>query len=270
MIALAVAQQTIKEALRRKIMWVFLISGFALIALMPLFGFLSPKDSQTILRSLGLAAILLSGMFITIVTCIYLIPAEIERRTIYTVLSKPVQRFEFVLGKFLGGFATVSINILAMGVVFITMLYFQSLRETPDVGFGKWITSGSVSPEMVRGVFMTFFQMLLLAALTIFFSTFTTPIVNFFLSFGVFMVGNMSSVFDSLTTNPNPITQFCGRAIRYLLPNFGSFNVQNQLIHPTADITNLDIYLRNNIVYALIYSAVLLVLGIIIFDRREV
>src|SRR5690349_14106577 len=86
MIARAIARQTVNEALRRRIMWVFLISGFALIALMPLFGYLAPKDSQTVLRSLGLAAILLAGLFITIVTCIYLIPVEIERRTIYTVL----------------------------------------------------------------------------------------------------------------------------------------------------------------------------------------
>ena len=107
MIALAIANQTVKEAFRRRVMWIFLIIGVFLISLGPVFGFLSPKDSQTVLRSIGLAAILLAGLFVTIVTCIYLIPVEIERRTIYTVLSKPVQRYEFVLGKFLGGFFTV-------------------------------------------------------------------------------------------------------------------------------------------------------------------
>src|SRR6476469_7833133 len=148
----AIARQTVKEAMRRRVMWIFLIIGVFLIALGPVFGFLSPKDSQTVLRSLGLAAILLAGLFITIVTCIYLIPVEIERRTIYTVLSKPVQRYEFVLGKFLGGFITVAINILAMGVVFLLMLYLQSLKATPDHGIIRWITSGTFAPEMVRGI----------------------------------------------------------------------------------------------------------------------
>src|SRR5450432_3629445 len=148
MIAWAIARQTVNEALRRRIMWVFLISGFALIALMPLFGYLAPKDSQTVLRSLGLAAILLAGLFITIVTCIYLIPAEIERRTIYTVLSKPVQRYEFVLGKFLGGFTVVALNVLAMGTVFLAMIWFSE--------------GHSPGTEMYQGVLMTFFQMLLL------------------------------------------------------------------------------------------------------------
>ncbi len=255
MIALAIARQTINEALRRRIMWVFLISGFALIALMPLFGYLAPKDSQTILKSLGLAAILLAGIFITIVTCIYLVPVEIERRTIYTVLSKPVQRYEFILGKFLGGFATVAINIFAMGVVFLAMLYFQTKQP-------QW--------EMLRGVFMTFFQMLLLAALTIFFSTFTTPIINFFLSFGIFLVGNLSSVTDSLTTNSNPVVKYSGLIIHYLLPNFGNFNIQNSLIHPVSEVVNMDVYMQHNIIYSIIYSSVLLILAIIIFDRREV
>src|SRR5258708_7258992 len=128
MVPLAIAQQTVKEALRRRVMWIFLICGVFLIALGPVFGFLSPKDSETVLRSLGLAAILLAGLFITIVTCIYLIPVEIERRTIYTVLSKPVQRFEFVLGKFLGGFAIVFLNIALLGIVFLIIFWFQDHR----------------------------------------------------------------------------------------------------------------------------------------------
>jgi ABC-type transport system involved in multi-copper enzyme maturation permease subunit len=255
MVVLAIARQTVREALRRRVMWVFLICGVFLIALGPVFGFLSPKDSQTVLRSLGLAAILLAGLFITIVTCIYLIPVEIERRTIYTVLSKPVQRFEFVLGKFLGGFATVFINIAAMGIVFLIMLRLQE---------------GHVPLEMFKGVVMTFFQMMLLAALTIFFSTFATPVLNFFMSFGIFIVGNLSSVTESLTTSRVPLTRMAGNVIHYLLPNFGNFNIQNAIIHPTIDIQNEIVFLRNNVIYAIIYSAVLLILAVIIFDRREV
>ncbi|MCS6777505.1 MAG: ABC transporter permease subunit [Chloroherpetonaceae bacterium] len=255
MIALAIAQQTIKEAFRRRVMWIFLIIGVFLISLGPVFGFLTPRDSQTVLRSLGLAAILLAGLFVTIVTCIYLIPAEIERRTIYTVLSKPVQRYEFVLGKFLGGFATVFINIAAMGVVFLAMIYFQERR---------------IPAEMFKGVMLTFFQMMLLAALTIFFSTFTTPVVNFFLSFGIFMIGNLTTVTESLTTKSNPLVRGVGTLVHYLLPNFGNFNIQNSIIRPQIEIANEQVFLRNNILYAIIYSSVLLVLAILIFDRREV
>ena len=255
MIALAIARQTVREALRRRVMWIFLICGLFLISLGPVFGFLSPRDSQTVLRSLGLASILLAGLFITIVTCIYLIPVEIERRTIYTVLSKPVQRYQFVLGKFLGGFATVFVNIAAMGVVFLMMIYLQEHK---------------IPSEMFQGVIMTFFQMMLLAAMTIFFSTFATPVVNFFLSFGIFLVGNLSTVTESLTTNRNGVVRFAGNVVHYLLPNFGNFNIQNSIIHPTSEIANQSVYIAQNVIYAVVYSAVLLILAILIFDRREV
>ncbi|MDE2125347.1 MAG: ABC transporter permease subunit [Armatimonadetes bacterium] len=255
MVVIAIAQQTVREAMRRRVMWIFLIIGVFLIGLGPVFGFLSPKDSQTVLRSLGLAAILLAGLFITIVTCIYLIPTEIERRTIYTVLSKPVQRYEFVFGKFLGGFAVVFINIVSMGIVFLALIFLQEKR---------------LPPEMIQGVMLTFFQMLLLAALSIFFSTFATPVVNFFMSFGIFLVGNLSSVTDSLTTNRNPIARGAGNILHFMLPNFGNFNIQNSIIHPQIEIQNEMVFIWQNIFYAIIYSAILLILAVIIFDRREV
>ena len=168
MVAIAIARQTVREALRRRVFWIFLIVAVFLIGLGPVLGFLTPKESQTIMRSLGLAVILLAGLFITIVTCIYLIPVEIERRTIYTVLSKPVQRFEFVLGKFLGGFAIVFLSVAAMGAVFLALDLFPDDHEARDRtdGIFRWIVSGkSCRKRWCWGVVLTFFQMMLLAAL---------------------------------------------------------------------------------------------------------
>lgn len=255
MVTLAIAKQTLEDMLRRKILLILLIVAVGMIALGPSVGFLSPRESSAILRSLGLAVILIAGLLITILAGIQVIPTEIERRTIYTVLSKPVQRYEFVLGKFLGGLATVFVMIIAMGIVFLGVLYFQERHS---------------SPEMIMGVMLTFFQMMLLGALAIFFSTFATPVVNFFLSFSIFMVGNMSSVTESLTTNKNPATALIGKVIHFVLPNFGNFNLQNKLIHPETQITNQNVFVTQNIVYAIIYSSVLLILAILVFDRREV
>ncbi|MCX6362106.1 MAG: ABC transporter permease subunit, partial [Armatimonadetes bacterium] len=154
MVTLAIAKQTLEDMLRRKILLVLLIIAVGMIALGPSVGFLSPRESSAVLRSLGLAVILLAGLLITILSGIQVIPTEIERRTIYTVLSKPVQRYEFVLGKFLGGIFTVFVMIAAMGVVFLGVLAWQEKR---------------FDPEMLKGVVLTFFQMTLLGALAIFF-----------------------------------------------------------------------------------------------------
>lgn len=255
MVTMAIAKQTLEDMLRRKVLLILLIVAVAMIALGPSVGFLSPRESSAVLRSLGLAVILIAGLLITILAGIQVIPTEIERRTIYTVLSKPVQRYEFVLGKFLGGLFTVFVMIAAMGIVFLGVLFYQEKHP---------------APEMVMGVVMTFFQMMLLGAMAIFFSTFATPVVNFFLSFGIFIVGNMSVVTESLTKNPNPGTRIVAMIVHVLLPNFGNFNIQNKLIHPEVQITNENVFIIQNIVYAIIYSAALLIGAIIVFDRREV
>jgi ABC-type transport system involved in multi-copper enzyme maturation permease subunit len=255
MVVMAIAKQTLEDMLRRKILLVLLIVALGMIALGPSVGFLSPRESSAVLRSLGLAVILLAGLLITIIAGIQVIPTEIERRTIYTVLSKPVQRYEFILGKFLGGLFTVFVMIAAMGVVFVGVLAYQEHR---------------FSPQMAMGVGLTFFQMMLLGALAIFFSTFATPVVNFFLSFGIFIVGNLSTVTESLLSNKSPVTRILATAVHYVIPNFGNFNMQNKLIHPSVTIQNPNMFIMQNVVYALIYSAVLLILAILVFDRREV
>src|SRR5437764_2694306 len=105
--------------------------------------------------------------------------------------------------------------IAAMGVVFLGVVYWQEHK---------------LPMEMMKGVTMTFFQMMLLGAMAIFFSTFATPVVNFFMTFAIFMVGNMSSVTESLTSNKNPATKLLATVLHYILPNFGNFNIQNKLI----------------------------------------
>lgn len=256
MVIVAIAKQTLEDMLRRKILLILLIVAIGMIALGPSIGFLSPRESSAVLRSLGLGVILFAGVLITILAGIQVIPTEIERRTIYTVLSKPVQRFEFVLGKFLGGLFTVFVMITAMGIVFLGVLYFQESR--------------TFDPNMLKGVVLTFFQMMLLGAMSIFFSTFATPVVNFFMSAAIFVIGNMSSVTDSLLNNKNGVTRIVASVVHFLLPNFGNFNLQNKLIHPQVKITNENVFILQNIVYAVIYSAVLLIMAILVFDRREV
>lgn len=255
----AIAYNTVREALSRRIVLLFLFGALVLIVMSPLFSFLSPREEMTLLKSLGLGVIQLASMFICIVMGISLIPIEIERRTIYTVLSKPVQRYEFVLGKFLGGVLTMLFNIAFMGIFFYAVVMWRG---------------GGIKPalDLWKGLMMIFFQMSILVSLAIFFSVFLTPFVNFFLSLGVYVVGTMSSVTESLMKGENRdvIQRSIGAVLHYLLPNFGNFNIQNKLIHPETRIINEGVYYIQNIGYALLYIAVLLIIAVIIFDRREV
>jgi len=254
-----IASGTFGEAMRRKILNVFLLVAVAIIGLAFAFGQFNPRQEMTIILSLGLGIIGLAGVFISVILGINLVPNEIERRTIYTILSKPVQRYQFLCGKFLGGLLTVLSNIAIMGLVFVAVLFIKQPH---------------LNTEVVKGVVMIFFQLTLLSAVALFFSVFLSPFVNFFLTFAVYLVGSLSSVTESMASDPdhkkNVLVTTIFKVLHFVIPNFGNFNIQNPIIHPDVQIVNETTYMLQNIAYALIYTAILLVVAVLIFDRREV
>ncbi len=255
---LVIARATFNEALRKKILNVFLLVALALIVFSVSFAYFSARQEMTIIKSLGLGIIALAGMFISVVMGINLIPAEIEKRTIYTILAKPVRRHEFLLGKFLGGTLTMFVNLLLMTLVFMVTVAFKN-NWNPD-----W--------ALLKGSLMIFFQLFLLGSVAIFFSIFLTPAVNFFMTSAVYIIGSLSEVTLSMMReqDQHPIAKAFFWLIHYLVPNFANFFTQNPLIHPGVVIKNEAVYYAENILYALVYASILMIIAILAFDRREV
>lgn len=257
-----IARTTIGEALRRRVLNAFLFVGLAMIILTFAFSTFSAREELTLVRGMGLGIISLAGLFISIILAINLIPTEIEKRTIYTILSKPVRRHEFLLGKYFGAIGTVLINIGLMSLAFVAAVGFKYAINHQNVLL--------VLP-LFKGVFMIYLQLVLLCSLAIFFSTFLSPLVNFFLTFSLFIIGNLSSFTQDLAkVNHNPLLKGFFSAIHYIVPNFGNFQFQNPLINPEVKVTNENLFLLSNTIYALVYAAVLMILAILVFDRREV
>lgn len=256
---MTIARSTISEALRRKVLNAFLMVGVAMIVLTFAFQTLSPRAELTLIKGMGLGIISLAGIFITVILAINLIPNEIERRTIYTILSKPVRRHEFLLGKYFGALGTIAINIGLMSIAFVLAVIVKN-------------PAGTVTAlNLFKGVLMIYMQLLLLSSLAIFFSVFLSPLVNFFLTMSLFIVGNMSTFTQDLAkTNHNPLVKGFFTVVHYLVPNFGNFQFQNPLINPDVQVKSEALFLGQNVIYALVYSAVLLILAILVFDRREV
>ena len=246
------ASSTFGEAIRRKILLVFLFGGLGIFPMGSAFGALAPSRDLNVTKSLGLGVISLAGVFISIILYITLIPAEIERRTIYSILSKPVQRYEYLTGKYLGGLATVLSNIVLMGIVFVVMMAAKLVQYHEPVGLTLL--------GLGKNVLAIFFQMMLLGAVAMFFSVFLPPVVNFFVTFGVWLIGT-----SSLITQTGPLS-----FLHYLWPNFVNYSIQNPFINPGVHVYQEPLYLGYVVVYALIYTVLLLLAGTLIFDRREV
>ena len=259
--ALVIARNTISEALRRKTLNAFFMVGVAVLVLTFAFQQFQPRQELTLIKGMGLGIISLAGLFISVILTINLLPVEIERRTIYTILSKPVRRYEFLMGKYLGALGTVLINIGLMSVLFVGAVAVRQISaHMPVTAF-----------ELFEGVLLIYMQLLLLCSVALFFSTFLAPLVNFFLTLSLFIIGNLSSITQDLAkTGGNVIIKGFFTIVHYLVPNFGNFNMVNPLVNPDVTVHNELQFVLGNCIYALVYAAVLIILSILVFDRREV
>lgn len=257
---IAIAKATVGEAIRRRVLLIILFVAVILLFVAPLLGVLSARQEKTVLTGFVLGIVQLSSAVIAITLTVYMLPNEVERRTIYTILSKPVQRYQFLLGKYLGAVSALGLMMGLMSCV--TLLEFGMLQHD----WGKGV-------ELLQGIGMFFVQMSLLASVAMCLSTFVAPLVNFFLSGGIYLIGTLGyAFFDSFNKNPNAPQFSKGLAwfVSTILPNFASYNVQNKLINPETQIANPVQYAINAVLYGVIYIAIMLITGMLIFDRREV
>lgn len=274
-----IAKNTFGEAMRRKILNVFLILALGSVIISLTFPFLDFRQQVTILKSFGLGMVQFWGIFIAIIMGITLIPTDVDQRTIYTILSKPVKRHEYVTGRFLGAAITLGLNILLMGLAFLLVFVvktnaqaFGALGNYDWKAFmGLWQWSSEI-PALAGGIAMVYMKLLLLSAVAIFFSVFMSMTVNFFLSSAVFIIGNLSSVTESMATSPNTasVLKPLYKALHVLIPNFGNYDIQNPLIHPDVPQADIGMYMVKAALYGLAYTVILVVLGVLVFQRKEV
>ncbi len=257
----SLAATTIGEAIRRRVLLIILFIGLFLTMIAPALTVLSARQEMTVLKSFMLGMVQITGAVIAIVLTVYMIPNEVERRTIYTILSKPVQRWQFLVGKFLGAIFALGLMMALMSLVVVILFMYRQ----------GGLTSEAFS--LLKGISMFYVQMCLLASVGVFFSTFVSPIVNFFLSGGLYLVGSVFNPFmQTMTENkelPSALLMVF-KVLNFLIPNFANYNVQNPIINPGQTIQNESFYFASVTGYGVLYIGVLLVGAILIFDRREV
>ena len=275
--------------MRKKVLQIFLVVTLGLIALSLSFSqtlsFSTRQGVSTdimMLKSFGLGLIAIAGMFISLVLSVSLIPQEIERRTIYTILAKPVKRYEFILGKLLGAVVTLAINIGLMGAVFVLTVMIKAwgaeqpaATVTSALGQQMGLQATGIQvfdANTILGVVMIYLQFVVLSSVVIMFSVFLTPTVNFFMGAGVYAIGIMASVTETLATaeKANEFVKGLYKVVHTVIPNFDKFNITNQLIHPETQVANIWKYTGEVALYALLYTLVMATLAVIIFERREV
>jgi ABC-type transport system involved in multi-copper enzyme maturation permease subunit len=256
-----IASTTVGEAIRRRVLLVILLIGVLLLSIIPSLSILSARSETSITIGTMYAVMRGTSALIAIILTIYMIPNEIERRTIYTILSKPVQRWQFLVGKYLGAVLALALMIGLQTVVMVVLFWFFQHPTFSKVA------------EIAQQPILYWVEMCLLAAVGMFFSTFVAPLVNFFLTIGMWLVGTvLNPLYDTVSKNSQTPALMKGVAkfITNLLPNFANYDTKNPIINPGQQIQNQQQYYISVIGYGVLYIGILLAAGIIIFDRREV
>lgn len=252
---LAIARNAFREAVRDRVLYNLVLFVLLLIAGAIFLGELSAGQESKIIVDLGLSAMLLFGVFIAIFVGVGLVYKEIERRTLYAILSKPIGRGQFIVGKYLGLCLTLLINVLVMGVgVSLALIYVR--RGWDPLVLKIW-----------PAILLIYFELMIVTAVALVFSSFSSPALSALLTFFVFIIGHFSADLKALATTSNSAAaRGLFRALYYLLPNLANYSMITPAAHglvPGSSSFALAV------IYMIVYVAVLLAAATLIFSRRN-
>lgn len=247
-----IALNTFRENLRDKILYNLLFFAGLLIAASRLLSSLSMGEQEKIVTDMGLAAINLIGVIIAVFVGIGLVSKEIERRTIYTIMARPISRVQFMLGKYLGLVVTLSVNLSIMLLVFLLTI---------------WWSGASVHMSLLQAVELIFVELLVITALALFFSTFSSAMVSASMTLGLYVIGHLTPDLKGIAEkSQNELATMLLTGIYYLCPNLEMLNIKGQA---AAGLSVSFAYQSMATVYGLLYSSLLLAVACIIFQRRD-
>ena len=250
-----VVRNTFREAVRDRVLYNLVFFALLMIAAAILVGQISIGIEQSVIVSLGLSAISLIGLLISVFIGVGLVSKEMDKRTLYALLAKPVRRWEFLVGKFGGLLLTLAVNTAAMALgLFLAMLYVKHSLERSD-------------SSVLVAVYFIWLKLALVVALSLLFSCFTTPLLAILFTTGLYIVGLYVQELRDLPAQVlSPAMTAFTKWLSYLLPNFENFNVMAMAAHGRSIPGSL---ILQNTLYTVVYCFIVLTAAAAVFSRRN-
>jgi len=252
---LPIAKNTFKESVRDRVLYNLVVFGVIITASSLVLGTITIGDVKQIIVNLGLSTLSIFGTLIAIFIGIQLVHKEIDKKTVYSLLAKPVARYEFILGKFLGLMLTLIVNVSVMiTVIYVSILYLLHSFQPADLHI---LFAGT----------LILVQLMLVVSIALFFSTFSTPALSALFAFCLYVIGHFNSDIRQYGFSSSSLsTKVLSSILYYLLPNFGNFEVISQTAHGeflTAGVYFLSMF------YGLVYSSGVTLVAILVFQYRN-
>ncbi len=258
---LAIAGNTFRENIRDKILYNLILFALIMILSSVALGQLTLGLESKMIIDLGLTSVSVFGTLIAIFLGISLVYKEMEKRTVYALLAKPVHRWEFIVGKYLGLLFTLLVNVVIMTVgVALTLLY-----------------QGGTEPvtllRLLPAVYLIYLSLALTTALALVFSTFSTPALSALFTLFLWIIGHFNAdLLQFATLTRSATVGWIAKSLYYALPNFSNFtaldsrNIIQSAAHSQAVGADAVLWVT---VYGLLYCGVLVAVAILVFSRRD-
>ncbi|HEY9641750.1 MAG TPA: ABC transporter permease subunit [Coleofasciculaceae cyanobacterium] len=252
---LVIASNVFREVIRDRVLYVIGFFAIALITASVLLPEVSGGSGNKIILDVGLAAISLLGLAIAVFIGTGLVNKEIEKRTVYVMIAKPINRAEFIVGKHWGLSAVLAVLVSAMIAIYLGVLTAKQITYPLD--------------SILLAALFQFLELSLITAIAILFGVFTNSLLAMFLTVAVYLMGHLSRDLLSLgnlakDSSLQPVTQ----ALYLILPDLSRLDLKNQAIYGMSLLPS-PLELAGNAAYGLIYTALVLAIAILIFSRRQ-
>ena len=248
----AIAANTQREAIRNRILYALLFFSLVPIASATLLGHLTIGEYGKIVMDVGLAGIALFGVLISVFVGIGLVNREIERKTIYTIASKPIPRISFIVGKYLGLLMVLAIPVGLMGLANLVSV---------------WLNGVHVDGSYLIVLGMTLVELMVVTAFAVLYSTFTRPTLASFFSLSTVVIGHLTTdIRDFGAQSELVFVQKFSAVAYWVLPNLETFNVRTEVVH------GIDLpatFLATSVLYGVCYSAAVIALAALVFHSRD-
>jgi ABC-type transport system involved in multi-copper enzyme maturation permease subunit len=250
-----VATNVFREVIRDRILYLIGFFAILFVALSALIPYVAAGTENQILSDLGLAGISILGLIIAIFVGTGLINKEIEKRTVFVLIAKPVSQAEFIVGKHLGLSAVLAVLLLAMNAIYIGILSFYRIPVP-------------ILSVLIAAVFQ-FLELSLITAIAILFGVFTSSLLATLFTFAMYLMGHFSR--DLVTLGKlakNPTIAQITQGLYLLLPDLARLDLKNQAVYGLGLFPS-PLEMLGNVAYGLVYTALLLAIATLIFSRRQ-
>lgn len=252
----AIAKATYRESIRQRVLFVVLLLGLLLIGVTVAFSYLSTGEEFRFVVDFGLVGITLIGLGLAVILGGFMIPNEVDRRVIFTILSKPVSRWQYLFGKFLGAAGVILMLDVLMGIAFSVAYCVKH-----PLGFGGF------TYMVPLALFAIYLQTLVLLAVALALSTVATPIFTIFATGFVYVLGAVNSQVTYLGNRAESTsTKLVFLLLSKLIPAFTNFDLRSALLNnqpvPPAAMLNV-------VGYTALYAGLVLGISWILFHERE-